>query len=91
MCRKSFWVAAHNRSDALKEAQIKRPDVDESCLEIEQDNDVLDTWFSSALHPFASLGWPKQTQDLKRYQTFISFVVQFNMLFESIINYIVKF
>ena len=32
-----------------------------------QDNDVLDTWFSSALWPFATLGWPKKTEDLKRY------------------------
>ncbi len=32
-----------------------------------QDNDVLDTWFSSALWPFSTLGWPEQTEDLKRY------------------------
>jgi len=32
-----------------------------------QDEDVLDTWFSSALWPFATLGWPKDTDDLKRY------------------------
>ena len=32
-----------------------------------QDSDVLDTWFSSALWPFSSLGWPSDTEDLKRY------------------------
>lgn len=32
-----------------------------------QDEDVLDTWFSSALWPFSTLGWPDQTEDLKRY------------------------
>ena len=32
-----------------------------------QDNDVLDTWFSSALWPFSTLGWPEVTEDLKRY------------------------
>ncbi len=32
-----------------------------------QDNDVLDTWFSSALWPFATLGWPNETDDYKRY------------------------
>jgi len=32
-----------------------------------QDNDVLDTWFSSALWPFSTLGWPENTSDLKRY------------------------
>ncbi|QKG84086.1 valine--tRNA ligase [Kroppenstedtia pulmonis] len=34
---------------------------------LEQDQDVLDTWFSSALWPFSTLGWPDQTDDLKRY------------------------
>ena len=32
-----------------------------------QDEDVLDTWFSSALWPFATLGWPNETPDFKRY------------------------
>lgn len=32
-----------------------------------QDNDVLDTWFSSALWPFSTLGWPENTDDLSRY------------------------
>ncbi|QLY39641.1 valine--tRNA ligase [Hujiaoplasma nucleasis] len=32
-----------------------------------QDEDVLDTWFSSALWPFSTLGWPNETDDLKRY------------------------
>lgn len=32
-----------------------------------QDEDVLDTWFSSALWPFSTLGWPEQTADLERY------------------------
>jgi valyl-tRNA synthetase len=44
----------------------------EACAEcgstgIERDPDVLDTWFSSALWPFATLGWPKQTEELERY------------------------
>lgn len=34
---------------------------------IRQDEDVLDTWFSSALWPFSTLGWPNETPDLKRY------------------------
>ncbi len=32
-----------------------------------QDEDVLDTWFSSALWPFSTLGWPEETEDFKRY------------------------
>lgn len=35
--------------------------------EYEQDPDTLDTWFSSSLWPFAALGWPEQTEDLKTY------------------------
>lgn len=34
---------------------------------LEQDEDVLDTWFSSALWPFSTLGWPENSNDLKRY------------------------
>ncbi|MBR2730407.1 MAG: valine--tRNA ligase, partial [Clostridia bacterium] len=34
---------------------------------VEQDPDTLDTWFSSALWPFSTLGWPEETEDLKHY------------------------
>jgi valyl-tRNA synthetase len=34
---------------------------------VRQDEDVLDTWFSSALWPFSTLGWPDKTEDLERY------------------------
>ncbi len=34
---------------------------------IQQDEDVLDTWFSSALWPFSTMGWPEETSDIKRY------------------------
>jgi len=35
--------------------------------ELRQEDDVLDTWFSSGLWPFSTLGWPEQTEDLQRY------------------------
>jgi valyl-tRNA synthetase len=35
--------------------------------QLRQDEDVLDTWFSSALYPFATLGWPEETPELERY------------------------
>ncbi|OEH84204.1 valine--tRNA ligase [Desulfuribacillus stibiiarsenatis] len=38
-----------------------------SSFKLNQDEDVLDTWFSSALWPFSTLGWPDQTEDLKKY------------------------
>ncbi|WP_128895991.1 valine--tRNA ligase [Longirhabdus pacifica] len=34
---------------------------------LKQDEDVLDTWFSSALWPFSTLGWPEETEDMKRF------------------------
>ena len=45
------------------------PDACAECgsVELMQDEDVLDTWFSSALWPFATLGWPEQTPDLDRF------------------------
>jgi len=45
------------------------PDACAECAsgELERDPDVLDTWFSSALWPFATLGWPQQTPELGRY------------------------
>ena len=45
---------------------VDDPDTCESCgsEEIEQDADVLDTWFSSGLWPHSTLGWPDETQDL---------------------------
>ncbi len=45
------------------------PDVCAHCgsRKIEQDPDTLDTWFSSALWPFSTLGWPEETEDFKHY------------------------
>ena len=37
------------------------------CTQLHQDEDVLDTWFSSALWPFSTLGWPEETEDLKYF------------------------
>jgi valyl-tRNA synthetase len=46
-----------------------RPDACAECgaSELTQETDVLDTWFSSALWPFATLGWPDETEDLKAF------------------------
>jgi valyl-tRNA synthetase len=48
---------------------ISEPEACAECAsnELERDSDVLDTWFSSALWPFATLGWPDDTPDLRRY------------------------
>jgi valyl-tRNA synthetase len=46
-----------------------------------QDQDVLDTWFSSALWPFSTLGWPEQTADLERYYPNSVLVTGYDILF----------
>ncbi len=48
---------------------------------LEQDPDVLDTWFSSALWPFSTMGWPEQTQDLKTFYPTSVLVTAFDILF----------
>ncbi len=48
---------------------------------LRQDEDVLDTWFSSALWPFSTLGWPEQTADLKRWYPTAVLVTGFDILF----------
>lgn len=58
------WVAAHSESEARKKASQKfnlKPDE----ITLSQDEDVLDTWFSSALFPFSVFGWPDETEDLR--------------------------
>ncbi len=48
---------------------------------IEQDPDVLDTWFSSALWPFSTMGWPEETEDLKRFYPTSLLITGFDILF----------
>lgn len=55
------WIVAETREKALEMARRKGYD------RVEQDEDVLDTWFSSGLWPFSTLGWPDDTPDFKRY------------------------
>jgi valyl-tRNA synthetase len=49
--------------------------------EITRDNDVLDTWFSSALWPFSTLGWPNQTPELAKYYPGNVLVTGFDIIF----------
>src|SRR5439155_959630 len=51
-------IVARSREEAEKKA---------GTTELKQDEDVLDTWFSSALWPFSTLGWPDETDDLKTF------------------------
>ncbi len=58
----------------------KRYDLDDD-MPLTQDNDVLDTWFSAALWPFSSLGWPEQTPDLKTFFPTNVLVTGFDIIF----------
>ena len=59
------------------------PDVCPDCgsSDLVQETDVLDTWFSSALWPFSTMGWPEQTQLLKTYYPTSVLVTGFDILF----------
>jgi valyl-tRNA synthetase len=58
------WIVARNESDAILEAQQKYPG---KKFQLNQDPDVLDTWFSSGLFPLTVLGWPDDTADLRAF------------------------
>ncbi|MGQ9668610.1 MAG: valine--tRNA ligase [Desulfosoma sp.] len=62
---------------------VEDPTACHSCgsTELHQDNDVLDTWFSSALWPFTTMGWPDKTPELKKFYPTSVLVTGFDILF----------
>jgi valyl-tRNA synthetase len=66
------YYVAYSEAEARKQAGGR---------ELTQDNDVLDTWFSSALWPFSTLGWPEQTPELERYLPTSVLVTGFDIIF----------
>ena len=64
---------ANSAEEARAKAGDDRP--------LRQDEDVLDTWFSSALWPFATLGWPEQTRDFERHYPNDVLISGFDILF----------
>ena len=63
---------ARNEQDALQQSGGKP---------VKRDDDVLDTWFSSALIPFSTLGWPEQTPELKAFLPSTVLVTGFDIIF----------
>ncbi len=57
------------------------PEVQESPDQWIQDEDVLDTWFSSSLWPFSTLGWPENTEDLKKFYPNSTLITGHDILF----------
>ena len=64
--------------DAARAAALEHYGRDEP---LRQDEDVLDTWFSSALWPFSTLGWPEKTEDLARFYPTHTLVTGFDIIF----------
>ncbi|HEX2090372.1 MAG TPA: valine--tRNA ligase [Actinomycetota bacterium] len=73
------WYCANGHEFAA----IDDPDACEECGsgEIEQDPDVLDTWFSSQLWPFSTLGWPDDTEDLRFFYPTSVLVTGYEILY----------
>jgi valyl-tRNA synthetase len=85
--RQIWWghriPAFHCEACGRTMVEVDPPSRCESCGsgEIRQEEDVLDTWFSSALWPFSTMGWPEKTADLARYYPTSALVTGFDILF----------
>lgn len=71
------FIVAMNEAAARKQAEAKFG----ADVQLEQDPDVLDTWFSSGLWPFSTMGWPEQTKDLATYYPTTTLVTGFDIIF----------
>ena len=77
---KSLTITSDAKPIVARTAPSHCPDCGHSDPMI-QDPDVLDTWFSSALWPFSTLGWPDETPELKKYYPTSTLVTGFDILF----------
>ena len=71
-------IVAENKKQAEKIAKKK---YGQKKILLEQDKDVLDTWFSSALWPFATMDWPKKNYELNKYYPSSVLVTGFDIIF----------
>jgi valyl-tRNA synthetase len=71
------FVVAFDEAQALTQAKEQYGDN----IQLEQDPDVLDTWFSSGLWPFSTMGWPENTADLEKYYPTSTLVTGFDIIF----------
>jgi valyl-tRNA synthetase len=69
---------AENEKDAISLAKKKNKNMK---FKLKQETDVLDTWFSSALWPFATLGWPDKTKELAKFYPTSVLVTGFDIIF----------
>jgi valyl-tRNA synthetase len=78
--KKNNIYVAENKKKALLLAKKKNKNKNIK-IELKQETDVLDTWFSSALWPFATLGWPTKTKELKKFYPTSVLVTGFDIIF----------
>jgi len=71
------FVVARNEAEAREKAIAQFG----AEVQLQQDPDVLDTWFSSGLWPFSTLGWPHETADFDRYYPTTTLVTGFDIIF----------
>ena len=74
----NYWVAGRTEEEAFKKAQEKFPN---KKFTLEQDEDVLDTWFSSGLWPISTLGWPNETKDMELFNPMSMLETGWDILF----------
>jgi len=77
----AWYDAAGQIHVGLDEADARRRSGLDDSVVLRQDEDVLDTWFSSALWPFTTLGWPEQTDYLERFYPTSVLVTGFDIIF----------
>jgi valyl-tRNA synthetase len=71
------FIVAYSEEEAWNQAKAQYGDE----VKLEQDADVLDTWFSSGLWPFSTMGWPENTKDLETYYPTTTLVTGFDIIF----------
>jgi valyl-tRNA synthetase len=77
----AWYDAADNVYVGRDEAEVRARHRLDALLPLRQDEDVLDTWFSSALWPFSTLGWPDETEALERFYPGSVLVTGFDIIF----------
>ncbi len=77
----AWFDAAGNVYVGHDEADARARHSLDDTIPLHQDEDVLDTWFSSALWPFSTLGWPEQTPELKTFYPTTVLVTGFDIIF----------
>ena len=74
----NYWVSGRTLEEAEEQAKEKFPD---KKFTLHQDEDVLDTWFSSGLWPISTLGWPEKTKALEQFHPWSMLETGWDILF----------